>query len=121
MAELVVQEPGEGGQPEFRAASEGGDTFENRGDVYLEATGPLAEWKIVVHNGRECSFHDHPPFEIVSPAGEDYVRSERFSTFRFNDPGAGGRVRVTYEPSAVGIQIAAIRMGTIFKGNGGAS
>jgi hypothetical protein len=119
MAELTVYDTRDGITPTPQSASEGGDTFANDGRIYLEATGPTSEWKIVVHNGRDCQFGDHPPFEVVSPAGQDYVRSSCFSAFRFNDK--SDRVRITYEPSAVGISINALRHHTHLKDDGGSS
>jgi len=107
MADIPVFRTEEEGTPQYQPASAGGDTFENDGQTYLELIGPLTEWSISVETQRDCQYGNHPNAVKTSPAGENYLRTNRYSPFRFNDK--SGRAHVTYPDGAVGIQIRAIR------------
>jgi len=107
MANLPIQDTETDTTITFQAADPAGDSFENDGSISLSIVGPATGFTVSVANGRDCDFGVHPPFDIVVPVASTTASSPRFSTFRFND--ASGRVSITYSPSAVGIQIAAVR------------
>ena len=104
MAVLPIQEAGE---LTFQAADPLGDTFENDGNTQLQVVGPPTGFTVSFANGRDCNFGVHHPFDLDVASGFTQAISERFSPFRFNN--TGGSIEVSYSPSAVGIQVAAIR------------
>ena len=91
-----------------QAADPAGDTFLNTGAESISLIVPNGtEYTISFANGRDCSFGEHTPFDVVVPVGFTTALTPRFNTFRFND--ASGIVSITYAPDAVGVQVAAIR------------
>ncbi len=107
MPDIPVQDTETDTTIDYQAADAAGDSFENDGSVSLSIIGPATGFSVIVANGRDCDFGVHPALSIDVPVASTTALSSQFSTFRFND--ASGRVSVTYSPSAVGIQIAAIR------------
>lgn len=112
--EIVVQSSLDGGSVTLQPVDATGNFFRNDGQTVLKVLGPAAtEWTVVVANGHDCSFGEHPDYLIVCPIGKTTIESSRFAAKRFNDP--GGLVQLTYTPSAVGISIAAVSYGINFK------
>lgn len=111
MADIPIQEAGD--TITFQSADAGGDSFTNDGKTQLWVVGPSSEFKLLLASARECNFGVHPAHELVVPTGETQVVSDRFAASRFND--SAGKVSITYDPSAVGIQIAAIRSEVLLK------
>ena len=107
MADLPIQDSADGEPIAYQSASAGGDSFVNDNQVVIKATGPASGYTLIFHNGRECQFGAHPDLRVDVDPGQVTVEVDRLRPFRFND--ASGRTRVTYEPSAVGIQLAAVR------------
>ncbi len=104
MANIPIQEAGE---LTFQPADADGDSFVNDGNTQLQVVGPNTGFSVLFANGRDCNFGVHPAFDLAVAPGITQAISDRLAPFRFND--SGNRVNVTYSPSAVGIQVAAIR------------
>ncbi|RLE17559.1 MAG: hypothetical protein DRJ50_13925, partial [Actinobacteria bacterium] len=93
----------------YQLGASGGDRFINDGRTVLYVKGPGTEYHVIVANGHDCDFGEHPDLKIVSPAGQTTLEpTMAFAQARFNV--SGGWVGVSYYPSAVGIEIAAVRM-----------
>ena len=107
MANIPVQDTEESAVLTYQAADPAGDSFENDGSVSLSIIGPATGFSVVVANGRDCDFGVHPSYSIDVPVASTNALSPRFMAYRFNNE--AGRVSITYTPSAVGIQIAAIK------------
>lgn len=110
MAELDIQGEGE---ITFQPAEAGGDSFENDGNTQLIAIGPPTGFSVVFANGRDCEFGEHDPLTVTIDPGDVQLVSDRLSPSRFND--SASLVNFTYLPSAVGIQVAAVRSVVVLK------
>ncbi len=110
MSDIPIQEEGD---LEFDPADPAGDSFVNDGNTQIQVAGPNSEFTIEFQNDHDCNFGVHDPYRLVVPAGRTQAISERLSPSRFND--SGSRTHITYSPSAVGIQVAAIRTKVLLK------
>ena len=104
MAELPIQGEGE---ITFQPAEAGGDSFENDGNTQLIAIGPPTGFSVVFEGARKCNFKLTHDLTVTIAPGDVQLVSDRLSPRRFND--SASLVNFTYLPSAVGIQVAAVR------------
>lgn len=107
MAKLPIQDTDDDADLTFQPASASGDSFQNDGNVQVWASGPSSGFSLIFANGRDCNYGGHDDFSVVAEAGKVDVVTGRFSPHRFNQ--SNGTVTIAYSPSAVGIQIAAVR------------
>lgn len=107
MADIPIQESDDDALVTFQPASAAGDSFENDGNVQIWASGPPTGFSLVFSNARDCNYKGHADFSKTAEAGNTQMVTGRFSPFRFSQ--SNGTVSISYLPSAVGIQVAALR------------
>ena len=111
MALIPVQEAG---NISFQPADSNGDSFENDGNVQIWVSGPPTGFTVEFQNAKPCNYsredhpEDHQTYDLVVVAGNTQGVAKRLAPSRFT--GADSLTNMTYSPSAVGIQVAAIRV-----------